>query len=225
MPTVELDSVFVLSDYLIESQIRNEFPCLPLNRFNGTRTPSFYSWISLKKFFSVYIEIFDFSGFTTVDMKEDASLQKTVEILTHRAIALSAGDNGVYSDDFDVSFANSSGSLTIEKNLSLDYSLYLTALKYVIQNEDEELSSVIKDSLVDLYPNNTAITVSISLNKFRFFLHFHLFTVNPLFLESNTSLTCTPWHACILQTDYRSNSNSNDISDFISNGTTYIDIL
>ena len=96
--------------------------------------------------------------------------------LTQHAMALSAVNNGVYSDDFVAEFLNSSGALSIVYNISLYYSLYATALNYVIQNKDEEINSVIKDRLTSLYHNEndseSFLTVAISLNKFGRYIYY-----------------------------------------------------
>ena len=87
--------------------------------------------------------------------------------LTHRAIELSARDNGVYGNDFELGFVNASWS-TVQYTLSTDYILYLTALKYVIQNEDDDINQVIKNRVTNLYQKGSTsetMVVTISLDK------------------------------------------------------------
>lgn len=121
----------------------------------------------------VYLQITAFNGFTATAMNNDDELQSSMRSLTHNAIALSAADNGVYRDEFWLEFQNASGVLSVGHDLCASYSLYLTALKYVIQSEDDEINSVIHVNLSNLYHNETtidAMTVEISLNKFSLLL-------------------------------------------------------
>lgn len=92
-------------------------------------------------------------------IQNDTELQDEVMNSTHHAIALSAADNGVYHDEFVVKYKYTFDDMFIEQDLCSRYILHLTALKYVIQNEDDEITSVIKDHW-------NASKSLISLNKF-----------------------------------------------------------
>ena len=87
-----------------------------------------------------------------------------MENVTHSAVAQSAADNGLYPDDFWLNFSNVSGALSIEHSMCTWYRLHLTALKYIIQNEDAEINSAIEHNL------DTPNPVTISLNKLRHFI-------------------------------------------------------
>lgn len=107
----------------------------------------------------VYLKMSEFGSFTIAEMRNNRKMQNMMETMTHDAVALSAADNGVYRYDFWMNFSNVSGSLSIEHNMCSWYMLHLTALKYIIQNEDEEINAAMMEHL------NTSKTVTISINK------------------------------------------------------------
>lgn len=110
---------------------------------------------------NVYVKIADFNTFNVTQIINHKTLQNTFVTVTHDAIALSSTDNGVYDHEFWMNFSNASGALSIEYKMCTAMRLYLTALKYVIQNEDDEINAEIKNGL------STSNAVIISLNKLR----------------------------------------------------------
>ena len=105
------------------------------------------------------MQIQEFGSFTAAQIRNNETLQNITVNTTHHAIAQSAADNGIYRGDFWMNFFNVSGTVSIEYNMCSWYQLQLTALKYVIQNEDDEINYVISNHL------NTSKTVAISVNK------------------------------------------------------------
>ena len=95
----------------------------------------------------VYVQMTEFGTFTTAQIRKSEALQNMTTNMTRYAIAQSAADNGVSRDKFWMTFSNVSGAVCLEYTMCSWYILQLTALKYVIQNEDDEINSAIMRNL------------------------------------------------------------------------------
>lgn len=113
---------------------------------------------------SVYINIAEFYAFNAAQITNNETLQNILMNMTHNAIASSSADNGVPRNEIWMRFSNASGALCIECNMCTWSVLHLTALKYVIQNEDDEINSAMQQNF------NTSTTVAVSLNKFGLYI-------------------------------------------------------
>ena len=125
----------------------------------------------------IYVTLTEFEEWTAETMRKNEKLQIRMTEVTHGAIAQSATNVGVHADEFDLGFANVSDTMSVGQSLCSAWILHLTALKYVIQNEDAEITAVIQNQL------NTTNSVTISLNKFGIYIYGSPFILHLAFTD------------------------------------------
>ena len=118
---------------------------------------------------SIRVDIIDFDGFDSDELNGNVSLQEEVANVTHHALAqtmLMTYSNFdidtfyvLYDDSLDANLyenGNIQQSVHIDQTLCTLYELYLDMLSQIIQNDGDEISTIMATKLTMLYLDGVA---------------------------------------------------------------------